>query len=228
MSVTYMGMAFKTDMPPVRKFVLVAMCDMANDADHGLTYPSIATIARHCSVDRRTVERAIKELEAEDYLTADRRPGMKSRYRINLEKLNQAHADYMAERGVNLRQKVAGDKESQAAESRNTYGKESHPPAAESRNTCGRESHITRKNQKSEPEGKQNMLARGAPLFECPPSLDDVIAAFRNHKTGQAMVETEAPALFDWYQSIDWHWRDGQPAYSLDDLVESWVEQPET
>ena len=54
-----MGMAFKTSMPPVRKFVLVAMCDMANDAEQGLTYPSIATIARHCSVDRRTVERAI-------------------------------------------------------------------------------------------------------------------------------------------------------------------------
>lgn len=156
MSVAYMGMAFKTKLPPIRKFVLVALCDMANDADHGLTYPSISTIATHCSVDRRTVERAIKELETEGFLDADRRPGMKSRYQINLEKLSQAQAEYTAERSQYLRQKVAGGAESQAADSRSTPGDVPHPPTAESRTTCGRESHITRKNQTTKPEVNQN------------------------------------------------------------------------
>jgi DNA-binding transcriptional regulator YhcF (GntR family) len=170
-----MGMAFKTSMPPVRKFVLVAMCDMANDAEQGLTYPSIATIARHCSVDRRTVERAIKELEVEGYVATDRRPGMKSRYRINLDMLNQARVDYMTERSENLRQKVAGDTESQATESRSTYGTESHLPTTESRNTYGTESHITRSNQK-EPESnqKRESAKRAAPI-SCPADVDQQV-----------------------------------------------------
>ncbi len=222
-----MGMAFKTKMPPVRKFVLVAMCDMANDADHGLTYPSIATIATHCSVDRRTVERAIKELEADGFLVADRRPGMKSRYQINLEKLNQAHTDYMAERSGNLRQKVAGGAESQAAESRITPGNESHPPTAESRTTYGRESHITRKNQKAEPEENRNAGARRAPLSANPPSLEEVIAAFQSHEGGYLEADTEGPALFDWYESIGWTRKNGRPVYSLGELVDSWLSKKE-
>ncbi len=170
-----MGMAFKTNMPPVRKFVLVAMCDIANEADRGLAYPSIATIARHCSVDRRTVERAIKELEVEGYVATDRRPGMKSRYWINLDMLNQARADYETERIENLRQKVAGGTEPQATESRSTYGTESHLPTTESRNTYGTESHITRSNQK-EPESnqKRERAKRAAPI-SCPADVDQQV-----------------------------------------------------
>ncbi len=197
-----MTMAFRTDMPPVRKFVLLAMCDMANVSDNGLTYPSIATVARHCSLDRRTVERAIKELEADGYLSASRRAGMKSRYQINVAKLNQASIDYLHERDSNPRQRVAGGEKSQAADNRDTCDRESHPPTAESRSTYGRESHITRSNQNDEPEDNRKEAGAKRAHVSRPDSVSVEVwndfqairKAKRSPLTETALIRMEAEA----------------------------------
>ena len=61
MSIKLMDVAWGLDMASGQKFVLLALCD--NAADDGTCFPSIATIARKCSFDERSVRRHILRLE---------------------------------------------------------------------------------------------------------------------------------------------------------------------
>jgi len=55
MSIEYLNMAFKSEIrPSARKFVLVAMCDYCNE--EGEAYPSIETLCRKTSLNRKTVQ----------------------------------------------------------------------------------------------------------------------------------------------------------------------------
>lgn len=63
--------AFETKIGnPARKLVLLKLADQAND--NGLCWPSYATIAAACEVDRRTVIRHIKQLEKDGFLRVEK------------------------------------------------------------------------------------------------------------------------------------------------------------
>ncbi|MGH8607458.1 MAG: helix-turn-helix domain-containing protein [Gammaproteobacteria bacterium] len=61
MSIAAMNWAWGQALPPTPKLVLMALADAAAD-DHGVCWPSAATLARKCSVSTRTVRRILQEL----------------------------------------------------------------------------------------------------------------------------------------------------------------------
>ena len=85
MSIALMTQAWKMDMQTGRKFVLVAMCDAAND--DGKCWPSIEAIMQKCSMGERTVQQHIAAMEEEGILTRDMRKGRSTMYNIDPRKL---------------------------------------------------------------------------------------------------------------------------------------------
>lgn len=73
-----MTLAFKASLPTTQKFVLVALCDSAND--QGECYPSVPTLAEKCSMGVRTVQEAIVALEAVGCLRREFRAGRSTVY----------------------------------------------------------------------------------------------------------------------------------------------------
>ena len=63
MSIALMTEAWKAELPSGRKFVLLSLCDNAND--QGECYPSIAMIAKRCSMSVRAVQGHILALESD-------------------------------------------------------------------------------------------------------------------------------------------------------------------
>lgn len=68
-------------LPHADKIVLLALADNAND--EGDCWPSIATLAAKCGMDRTTVLRAIKRLEAAQHISKHSSPGRSTNYRIH-------------------------------------------------------------------------------------------------------------------------------------------------
>lgn len=75
-----MTAAFKTPLPSTQKFVLVALCDCAND--QGECYPSIKTLMEKCSLSERAVQESIHELESSGYVEREFRTGRSTTYWI--------------------------------------------------------------------------------------------------------------------------------------------------
>lgn len=73
--------AWKADMPPGRKFVLLSLCDNAND--QGECFPSVSMIAKRCSMGERTVQGHIHELEKSGILQRNERAGRSTIYLLN-------------------------------------------------------------------------------------------------------------------------------------------------
>lgn len=75
------------------KLILLKLADNANDS--GYCFPSIEHISKLCSIDRRTVQRHIKQLEADGYLT------IKQRFNNNKQRSNEylLHIDSPIESG---------------------------------------------------------------------------------------------------------------------------------
>ena len=80
MSISFMALAWKADIPSGRKLVLVALCDHANG--QGECYPSVEAIARKCSMGQRTVQQHIGELESVGILMRRFRKGRSTLYRL--------------------------------------------------------------------------------------------------------------------------------------------------
>lgn len=76
-----MSWAWETSLPATEKMVLLCLCDHAND--EGQCWPSMARIARKCSVTDRTVQRAIKHLREWGVLTGDHEAGKVYKFQIN-------------------------------------------------------------------------------------------------------------------------------------------------
>jgi hypothetical protein len=55
-----MNWVWQLDLPSFLKLVLLKLADHANE--HGICHPSIAALARSCSVSERTIQRAIRDL----------------------------------------------------------------------------------------------------------------------------------------------------------------------
>lgn len=83
MSVSLMSVAFRAPLPTTQKFVLVALCDTAND--QGECYPSITTLMERCSLSERAVQSSIRSLEQLGYLRREFRSGRSTVYWISPE-----------------------------------------------------------------------------------------------------------------------------------------------
>lgn len=87
MSVKLMAKAWDMDIPQGQKFVLLALCDHAND--DGVCYPSQDKLAQKCSMSNRAIINHIKWLEEQNIITKERRQTTQKRksdlYQINLD-----------------------------------------------------------------------------------------------------------------------------------------------
>ena len=81
MSTVIMAACWPLQMPPTPKAVLVSLADNANDA--GLCWPSIPTISERTCFSERAVQNAIRWLEEQGYVVADRTNGRHTRYTVN-------------------------------------------------------------------------------------------------------------------------------------------------
>jgi len=80
MSISFMALAWKADIPSGRKLVLLALCDHANG--QGECYPSVEAIARKCSMGQRTVQQHIGELENAGIVMRRFRKGRSTVYQL--------------------------------------------------------------------------------------------------------------------------------------------------
>jgi hypothetical protein len=71
MSIAAMNWAWKQQLQPAPKLVLMALADAAND--YGVCWPSARTIARKCCISIRTVRRLIAELRTARLLLVESR-----------------------------------------------------------------------------------------------------------------------------------------------------------
>lgn len=81
MSIALLTLAFKAPLSSTEKFVLVALCDSAND--QGECYPSVKTLAEKCSLGERTVQGALATLEGLGYVRREFRNGRSTTYWID-------------------------------------------------------------------------------------------------------------------------------------------------
>lgn len=80
MSIKLMNLAWESGYAMGVKFVLVTLCDMASD--EGVCYPSVATLARKCSMSERTIQGHINSLENDGALSRKFRSGTSTVYYI--------------------------------------------------------------------------------------------------------------------------------------------------
>lgn len=78
-----MSNTWKLDMHSTKKFVLIALCDCAND--QGECYPSVANLVKKTGFGERTVQAAISELEREGFLRREFREGRSTIYWISID-----------------------------------------------------------------------------------------------------------------------------------------------
>lgn len=81
MSIRIMTAVWDMPMQAVDKLVALALADNANEA--GLCWPSIATIARKCGCSERSVQRSIRQLQADGILKRDEIVGKGCKYTFN-------------------------------------------------------------------------------------------------------------------------------------------------
>lgn len=96
LSIALMTEAWKADIPAGRKFVLLSLCDNAND--QGECFPSISMVAKRCNMGERTVQNHIHDLESLGILSRNERAGRSTIYTINPRRftigIQQAHYVY--------------------------------------------------------------------------------------------------------------------------------------
>ena len=94
MSIKLMSKAWDLAIPQGQKFVLIALCDHAND--DGVCYPSQNKLAEKCSMSDRAIINHIKWLEQQGFIRKERRQSSQRRYsdlyQICLEPANSAPA----------------------------------------------------------------------------------------------------------------------------------------
>lgn len=97
-----MGMAFKTGIPRGQRFVLVKLCDCAND--EGLCYPSQETLAEDTGFATTAVRQHIKWLKEHNFIKSARRQSGRERksdiYRINVALLEKCYAEAAKRKAV--------------------------------------------------------------------------------------------------------------------------------
>ena len=87
MSTMVMSLCWPLQMPPTPKAVLVSLADNAND--HGVAWPSLTKICERTCFGRTAVIAAIRWLEDEGLVVADRSNGRHTSYTVDLNAVNQ-------------------------------------------------------------------------------------------------------------------------------------------
>jgi DNA-binding transcriptional MocR family regulator len=92
--------AWKLDLPPTEKFVLLAIADFSNDKK-GVAWPSQSTIARKTGYTRQTVNRAINRLREKKMIVSSRRSAegksTSNEYRITIVTQSDVQANNVAQ-----------------------------------------------------------------------------------------------------------------------------------
>jgi hypothetical protein len=81
MSIKLMALAWELDIPTTEKMVLLCLCDHANN--DGICWPSAEGLGRRCSLTERTVRKAIKWLEENNWIEIRPVAGKVSTYKID-------------------------------------------------------------------------------------------------------------------------------------------------
>lgn len=81
MSIKLMAAAWEMDLPQTEKMVLLCLCD--HSSDEGVCWPSVARMARKCSVSDRTVQTAIKRLRERGIIDWNEAPGRSHKFTID-------------------------------------------------------------------------------------------------------------------------------------------------
>ena len=71
MSIVVMVQVWPMPMAPIDKLVLLKLADCASEDGSG-AWPAVKTIAKHCGIHERTVQRSLRELEAAGYIEVQR------------------------------------------------------------------------------------------------------------------------------------------------------------
>lgn len=87
MSTLVMSMCWPLQMPPTPKAVLVSLADNAND--QGVAWPSLTKICERTCFGRTAVITAVRWLEEEGLVVADRSNGRHTSYTVDLNAVNQ-------------------------------------------------------------------------------------------------------------------------------------------
>jgi len=80
MSTTVMAACWPLQLPPTPKAVLISLADNAND--HGVCWPSLSTICQRTCFGRTAVIEAVRYLEDNGFLLADRSNGRHTKYQV--------------------------------------------------------------------------------------------------------------------------------------------------
>ena len=93
MSIRLMTLAWDlADISHTQKLVLLALCDSAND--HGMCYPSVATLQKKCNLSDRGVQKCLADLQKMGVLAKKMRKGHSTVYVVSPSK-----ESYTPERG---------------------------------------------------------------------------------------------------------------------------------
>jgi DNA-binding transcriptional MocR family regulator len=169
LSIALVTLAFKLTLPSTSKFVLVALCDSAND--QGECYPSVSTLMAKCSLSDRGVQRALTALEADGYVRRELRNGRSTVYWIT----------------PNPRPNVTPDHQSPPTDVHPSPDTQSPPPPTHSHPTPERQSPITVNEPSIEPSVKQKKVAATDG-----PSIAELVNAGMTEQTASDFIAHKA------------------------------------
>lgn len=81
-----MTVVWDSQIPAGRKMVLLALADHAND-DGGSCFPSVAKVARKCTMSERAVQGHIRDLGREGLIDLTERPGHSNSFRLHPDRI---------------------------------------------------------------------------------------------------------------------------------------------
>lgn len=121
MSIRLMTLAWDIHMPLATKFVFISLADQANDQN--VCWPSLDYIAHRCGMHRRTVQRAILDLEEAGFIVARKREGRSTWYEFRPRAMIDAAEPF--DKGCDTESRVA---ESHTGGDTKSRGGDSVPP----------------------------------------------------------------------------------------------------
>jgi len=87
MNLTLTTMAWRVNLPPCGKLVLLFMCSIADEK--GKLSESVPGIARRCNLCEKTTYNHIAILEGHGIISGNREPGHKTKYQIDARRFQE-------------------------------------------------------------------------------------------------------------------------------------------
>lgn len=190
-----MSYCWPMQMPPTPKAVLISLADNAND--HGVCWPSISLISIRTCFGRTAVIEAIKWLEDQGLLEADRSNGRHTKYQIKPNGMMPDLFDPTSSRYAK-RTSPAGEPVRQANQSGKWTGAPGEHNQSGSRTGPVRQADTNRK----EPSGtKSEVRALGTRIADdWTPTAEDI--EFANSERPGIDVKAESAKFRDYWRSV--------------------------